>query len=63
MKDKVNSLIKHLENYKNRLTTGIVPERRRNQVAAYKEYLMLEIKRTERRIAALTGVYVESKKK
>lgn len=61
-KDKVNSLMKHIDNYKNRLHTNFVPNRRKDQEAAYREYLELEITRTQRRIDYLTGVYVGPKK-
>lgn len=55
-KEDVNSLLKHLGNYQNKLSTGTVPERHKGKEVAYKAYLELEIKRTKAKIESKTGV-------
>lgn len=52
-KEKVLKLEKHLNSIKNRLSSGIVPERRKNQEQAYKDFLKGEIEFTESQISKL----------
>ena len=51
--DKVKGLTKHLETYKNRLASGLIPTRHVGAEPAYKSYLEREIKRTQAKLEAL----------
>lgn len=52
-KDKLNNLVKHLENNKTRLSGGTIPSRYVGKEVAYREYLEREIKRTFKKIEDL----------
>lgn len=51
--DKVKSLTKHLETYKNRLRSGLVPERQKGKEDSYFGYLKREIVRTEKTLESI----------
>lgn len=59
--DKLKNLTKHLESYKNRLASGLVPERRQGTPEAYWSYIKREIERTSRKIETLV-LFVGNKK-
>jgi hypothetical protein len=57
MKSKdTKTLAKHLENYKNRLSSKIIPDRHKGKEKAYLEFLTREIKRTQKKIDEINGV-------
>jgi len=51
--NKLITLTKHLEQVRSRLTSGLVPDRQKNRAAAYREWLKLEVKRTEKKFEGL----------
>lgn len=53
------SLVKHLENYRNKLASKIVPERHKGKEEAYFDYVKREISRTAKKIESITGVAVK----
>ena len=55
-KKDVSNLIKHYENYKNRLNSNQIPERHKGREIAYKEFLQREVNRTKAKIESITGV-------
>jgi ribosomal protein S16 len=53
IRDRIQRLTIHLEKVKNQLSSGTIPSRHANKVAAYKEFLKLEIKRTSAKLEEL----------
>jgi hypothetical protein len=56
--DTVN-LVKHLEKYKNKLASKIVPDRHKGSEESYFDYVRREIARTSKKIESITGVPVK----
>jgi hypothetical protein len=55
-KDRVNNLTKHLEKNKSALSSKSVPDRRKNQETAYRDFLRREISRTQKTLENLKPV-------
>lgn len=53
------SLFKHLENYRNKLSSKLVPDRHKGKEEAYFDYVRREIARTAKKLEAITGVSVK----
>jgi len=50
---KLRSLQKHADSIRNRLSSGVIPERRTGQEVAYKAWLQSELARTLKTIETL----------
>lgn len=51
--EKLKTLNKHLEKYKNRLASGLIPARQESNGDSYWAYVKREIARTEKKIESL----------